>query len=99
MSPCSITTSQAEILKAENKAFGVKEEAEKPAQKTHDAAPKNKEQEETGIIASVKRFRSQAHPQETFRTGNHNQRREPRNPHWHHEVQSPRGLHHGTQQR
>ncbi|MFL2905786.1 MAG: hypothetical protein ACJZ8W_12360 [Limisphaerales bacterium] len=49
-------THEAEILKAENKAFGVKEEVEKPAQKNHDDAPKKKEQEETGIIASVKRF-------------------------------------------
>jgi len=50
-------THEAEILKAENKAFGVKEEAEKPAPKTEaDNAPNEKEKEETGIIASVKRF-------------------------------------------
>ena len=37
-------THEAEILKAENKAFGVKEEAEKPAPKTEaDNAPNKKE--------------------------------------------------------
>ena len=47
----------AEILKAENKAFGVKEEAEKPTAETEaDNVANKKEKEETGIIASVKRF-------------------------------------------
>ena len=47
----------AEILKAENKAFGVKEEAENPTAKTEaDNVANKQEKEETGIIASVKRF-------------------------------------------
>ena len=45
---------EAEILKAENKAFGVKEEA---VTKAPPAEPKEeKPKEETGIIATVKKF-------------------------------------------
>ena len=87
-------THESEILRAENKAAGIKEEPKESESDCAGISPEpRKKKEETGVVSSVKKF-MQAPAQEAFRHRNHHQRRVARNPHWHHEKQSIGGFHH-----